>query len=113
MGKFTTLTIVARILPYGVPFSFKGRDAWSLQLLQEAGVKGYTPIDNSKLAFAGEGGMTRRPDPSPDARARGIWRVREINLLKCPTCGCDRSCGFAGSLPSARTTGKNPENYAF
>ncbi|QIG48806.1 hypothetical protein G5V57_14360 [Nordella sp. HKS 07] len=53
MGKFASLTIVARILPDGFPFTVKGRDVWALQQLQEAGVRGCTPIDNPGPRWSG------------------------------------------------------------
>ena len=40
------LTITARVLPEGKPFTVIGRDAWALLELHRAGSKGCTPIDN-------------------------------------------------------------------
>lgn len=54
MGKtFTSLTIVAKVLPDGLPFIVKGRDAWALQELYRAGVAGCTPIDNPGPRWSG------------------------------------------------------------
>lgn len=41
-----SLTITARVLPDGKPFTVIGRDAWTLDELVSAGQKGCTPIDN-------------------------------------------------------------------
>lgn len=41
-----SLTITARILPDGKPFTVIGRDAWTLAELATAGQNGCTPIDN-------------------------------------------------------------------
>jgi hypothetical protein len=40
------LTIKARIMPDGLPFTVFGRDAWALSELHSAGQRGCTPIDN-------------------------------------------------------------------
>ena len=40
------LTIKARIMPDGLPFTVFGRDAWALSELHGAGMRGCTPIDN-------------------------------------------------------------------
>lgn len=46
MKKPTRLTVTARILPDGQPFSVFGRDAWALLELHNAGASGCTPIDH-------------------------------------------------------------------
>jgi hypothetical protein len=48
----STLTIVARILPDGKPFTVTGRNAWTLGELVKAGQKGCTPIDNPALRWS-------------------------------------------------------------
>jgi hypothetical protein len=40
------LTIKARIMPDGLPFTVYGRDAWAFSELHRAGQLGCTPIDN-------------------------------------------------------------------
>ena len=40
-----SLTVTARVLPHGRPFTVRGRDAWALLELHRAGPKGCTPID--------------------------------------------------------------------
>jgi hypothetical protein len=40
------LSVTARVLPEGRPFTVTGRDAWALLELHRAGPKGCTPIDN-------------------------------------------------------------------
>jgi hypothetical protein len=40
------LTVKARIMPDGLPFTVFGRDAWALSELHRAGQRGCTPIDN-------------------------------------------------------------------
>lgn len=47
------LILTARILPDGVPFTVKGRDAWALQELHAAGPMGCTPIDNPGPRWSG------------------------------------------------------------
>jgi hypothetical protein len=41
-----SLTITARIVPDGSPFTVKGRDAWALAELVKAGQAGCSPIDH-------------------------------------------------------------------
>lgn len=54
MGKkFTSLTVIAKVLPDGPPFIVKGRDAWALQELHRAGAAGCTPIDNPGPRWSG------------------------------------------------------------
>lgn len=54
MGKkINTLIIRARILPDGLPFTVKGRDAWALQQLHLAGAAGCTPIDTPGPRWSG------------------------------------------------------------
>lgn len=54
MGKkANTLIIRARILPDGLPFIVKGRDAWALQELHRAGAAGCTPIDTPGPRWSG------------------------------------------------------------
>jgi hypothetical protein len=40
------LTITARVLPDGKPFTVTGRDAWALAELLKSGQAGCTPIEN-------------------------------------------------------------------
>ena len=40
------LSVTARVLPDGPPFTVTGRDAWALDELIRAGLKGCTPLDN-------------------------------------------------------------------
>lgn len=40
------LNVTARLLPDGRAFTVKGRDAWALLELMNAGPQGCTPIDN-------------------------------------------------------------------
>lgn len=47
------LSITARILPDGVPFTVHGRDAWALSELLRAGPRGCTPIDNPGPRWSG------------------------------------------------------------
>lgn len=51
--KANTLVIRARILPDGLPFTVKGRDAWALQELHLAGAAGCTPIDTPGPRWSG------------------------------------------------------------
>jgi hypothetical protein len=43
MSKFR---ILARVEPDGLPFEVKGREAWALENLVQAGNRGCTPIDH-------------------------------------------------------------------
>lgn len=47
------LSITARILPDGLPFTVRGRDAWALSELVKAGPRGCTPIDNPGPRWSG------------------------------------------------------------
>jgi len=51
--KANTLVIRARILPDGLAFTVKGRDAWALQQLHLAGATGCTPIDTPGPRWSG------------------------------------------------------------
>ena len=47
------LTINARTLPDGLPFTVRGRDAWALSELVKAGPRGCTPIENPGPRWSG------------------------------------------------------------
>jgi hypothetical protein len=49
----TGLVINAHIIPDGPTFSMRGRDAWALVQLIEAGPKGCTPIDTPGPRWSG------------------------------------------------------------
>ncbi|MGE4249053.1 MAG: hypothetical protein AB7F09_06670 [Parvibaculaceae bacterium] len=54
MGKNnTSLTIIAKVLPDGLPFIARGRDAWALMQLYRAGAAGCTPIDTPGPRWSG------------------------------------------------------------
>lgn len=44
MGKRTTFTVIARLLPDGQPMTIDGRPAWALHQLHLAGKVGCTPL---------------------------------------------------------------------
>jgi hypothetical protein len=46
MPKSGRLTVTARAIPDGSPFTAYGRDAWAFLELVKAGQSGCTPIDN-------------------------------------------------------------------
>ena len=48
-----SLTVIARVVPDGRPFTIAGRDAWALLELVSAGPKGCTPIDNPGPRWSG------------------------------------------------------------
>jgi Winged helix domain len=52
-GQMTRLVVNARIIPEGPTFSIRGRDAWALVQLIEAGPKGCTPIDTPGPRWSG------------------------------------------------------------
>lgn len=47
------LTLTARILPNGQPFTVNGRDCWALTELIKAGPRGCTPIDHPGPRWSG------------------------------------------------------------
>lgn len=46
MANSKTISKKFRVLPDGVPFTVKGREAWALSNLIKAGKRGCTPIDH-------------------------------------------------------------------
>lgn len=46
MASSKTISKKFRVLPDGVPFTLKGREAWALSNLIKAGKRGCTPIDH-------------------------------------------------------------------
>ncbi len=86
MSRAAPHTIRARIEPDGLTIAVKGRDAWALQCLVDAGERGVTPLDTPGPRWSGYVHKLRKAglviatiheghgDPFPGTHARYVLR---------------------------------------
>jgi hypothetical protein len=82
----TRISITVRILPDGSTHTLHGREAWALQELMKAGMRGCTPIDTPgprwshyvfqlrRMGFAVETIHEKHAGPFPGTHARYVLR---------------------------------------